>query len=86
MKCKATIIVEVDADRLHECMEPELIDYERSSFSMKKLDGRLQFDITAKDAVALRATINAIITKIGNSDRLTQPAGLTNKDGTKSGV
>lgn len=59
MKYEATIVVDGDA-KIHECMEQELIDYDRASFSMEKDNGKLRFVIEAKDAVALRATLNAI--------------------------
>ncbi|MFC1722524.1 KEOPS complex subunit Pcc1 [Nanoarchaeota archaeon] len=56
----ATVIAEGDPDKLHECISPEQMSYDRSSFTIKKVDKGLQFDVEAKDPVALRATLNTI--------------------------
>ncbi|MFH1063712.1 MAG: KEOPS complex subunit Pcc1 [Candidatus Woesearchaeota archaeon] len=46
--------------RLLECLVPEETSFDRSSFTVTKKDDGVEFDITANDAVALRATLNSI--------------------------
>lgn len=60
MKIKARIEVEGDAEKIYKAFKPELIKKERSEYTIKKFKNRVVFDITAKDPVALRATMNAI--------------------------
>ncbi|HII71400.1 TPA: hypothetical protein HA265_01445 [Candidatus Woesearchaeota archaeon] len=56
----ATISVKGDPEKLYECLAPEQVEYDRSSFNIKKIKDGLEFEITSKDATALRATLNAI--------------------------
>lgn len=61
MKYSATIEVTGDADKIYKCFmaENQLKDT-RSTFKIKKQGDKLNFIITAKDSVALRATLNSI--------------------------
>jgi len=45
---------------LLECFQPEITKDKRSSWSLTKKNNDLIFTIQAKDAVALRATLNSI--------------------------
>ncbi len=56
----AKIFAEGDSDKLYECIIPEQVEYDRSSFKIKKVEGGLEFHVESKDPVALRATLNAI--------------------------
>ena len=60
MNYSATINVGGNAEELLECFSPEGIDKERSKYTIKKTKEGVVFEITAKDAVALRATVNMI--------------------------
>lgn len=60
MDYTAKLFVKGDPDRLFECLETEETSFDRSSFTIKKKDDGLKFDVEAKDAVALRATLNTI--------------------------
>ena len=70
MKCNATIIVEGNVGKLEDCLKPDMVDYDRSSCAVKKSGDKIQFDITAKDAVALRATLNAISQSLAIYERI----------------
>ena len=60
MDYTATLFAKGDPDRLIECLEPEEMDFDRSCFTVEKKEGGVEFNIKAKDAVALRATLNSI--------------------------
>ncbi|MBW2972219.1 hypothetical protein KY359_04250 [Candidatus Woesearchaeota archaeon] len=60
MECTASVFVKGDPDRLLECLSPEETSFDRSSFTITKKEGGVEFDVVAKDAVALRATLNTI--------------------------
>ena len=60
MKCTAQIAVEGNPQKIYDCLKPESMDFERSSFTIKKGDNNLIIEIKAVDAVAFRATINAV--------------------------
>lgn len=60
MSYSAKLFAEGNAEKLYECIISEQTSYNRSSFSITKKENGLEFDITAKDAVALRATLNSI--------------------------
>ncbi len=60
MDYKADITVKEDADKIYKCLLNDNISRERSSLGIKKTRGGLSIKIEAKDAVALRATINAV--------------------------
>ncbi len=60
MSYTATIFAEGDSDKLFECIENEQMSYVRSEYTIKKVEGGIEFNIICKDAVALRATLNAI--------------------------
>ena len=60
MNYTAEIKVKEDVDNVYKCIVPENITRERSSLILKKSDNELLISIEAKDAVALRATINAV--------------------------
>lgn len=60
MKCRASIFVEGDADKLEKCFAPEETRFERSSFTVEKAGNGLNFDIRSEDAVAFRASTNTI--------------------------
>lgn len=60
MDFTAQIIVKGDAEKIYRCIKPEMIDYDRSSFTVKVEKDQLVFDVMAKDSVALRATLNSI--------------------------
>ena len=59
MKYSAKLEIVCDPDKLYDCLAPEVMDFERSKFALKKSDDKVIIDIQAKDAVALRATMNA---------------------------
>ena len=58
MKYFAQITVE-ESGSLYECLNPEQMDFDRSSFDIKQDGSKVIINIQAKDAVALRATINS---------------------------
>ncbi len=60
MKYSASIKVTGNRESLLECFAPEGIDKERSKYSVKKQGGDVIFEVEAKDATALRATVNTI--------------------------
>jgi len=60
MNYSARIDVVGDQKSLLECFAPEGIKKERSSYALKKTKKGILFDIRAKDATALRATVNMI--------------------------
>lgn len=75
MSYKAEIIVEEDPDKVQKCLEPENISRERSSFKIKKSDDKLIISIEAKDAIALRATLNAITQMLAVYHKMKQVGG-----------
>jgi tRNA threonylcarbamoyladenosine modification (KEOPS) complex Pcc1 subunit len=60
MECSARLFAKGDPERLFECLAAEETGFDRSSFTVKKMKDGVEFDIRAKDAVALRATLNSI--------------------------
>ncbi len=60
MECTASVFASGDSDRMLGCFAPEETSFDRSSFTIKKVAGGVEFDIKAGDAVALRATLNTI--------------------------
>jgi len=60
MSYTATVFAKGDSDKLYECIENEQMSYDRSEYTIKKVEGGIEFHIQSKDAVALRATLNAI--------------------------
>ncbi len=60
MDFKADITVRVDADKIYKCLLNEKISRERSSLDIKKTKEGLSIKVEARDAVALRATVNAV--------------------------
>jgi tRNA threonylcarbamoyladenosine modification (KEOPS) complex Pcc1 subunit len=60
MECSAKIFVKCDAGRLLECLAPEETRFDRSSFKAGEVEGGVEFTVAARDAVALRATLNTI--------------------------
>lgn len=57
----ASVVIESDPAiiQLFSCEDKELSN-NRASYTIKELDGHIHFDVTAKDAVALRATLTSI--------------------------
>jgi len=60
MNYSSIIEVEGDPDSLFECFVPEGIKKERSEYSLKKTKKGILFEIKARDATALRATVSMI--------------------------
>jgi tRNA threonylcarbamoyladenosine modification (KEOPS) complex Pcc1 subunit len=60
MEYTATLFAKGDPEKLIECLAPEETSFDRSSFTVKKTNDGVEFDIKASDAVALRATLNTI--------------------------
>jgi tRNA threonylcarbamoyladenosine modification (KEOPS) complex Pcc1 subunit len=60
MDYEAEITVREDPDNAYKCLMPEKISRERSTLDIKKGKSGLIIRISAKDAVAFRATINAV--------------------------
>ena len=60
MECSAKVFAKGDPEKLYECLAAEDTNFERSSFIVKKTKDGVEFDVKAKDAVALRATLNSI--------------------------
>jgi len=60
MDYTAEIIVKEDPDTAYKCLLPEKISRERSTLKLKKEKGALKITVEARDAVALRATLNAV--------------------------
>ena len=60
MDYTAKLSVKGNPEKLIECFKPEEKDFDRSSFTINKTEDGVVFDIAAKDAVALRATLNSI--------------------------
>ena len=59
MEYEATILIKEDPALLAECFGPELKneDSDRSSVKVHKEKKGIRFEVTAKDSVALRATV-----------------------------
>ena len=47
-------------EKMFECMEMEQTSFDRSSFTIKKVEDGLEFNVEAKDATALRSSLNTI--------------------------
>ena len=60
MNYSAQLNVQGNQKSLLECFVPEGIKKERSNYTLKKIKGGVRFEIKAKDATALRATVNMI--------------------------
>ena len=45
---------------LYKCYKPEILKRERASYTLKKNKDNLEFNIKAKDDVALKAAVNSI--------------------------
>ena len=60
MNYSVQINVQGNQKSLLECLSPEGIKKERSHYLLKKIKNGVRFDIKAKDATALRATVNMI--------------------------
>ena len=60
MDYKAEIIIREDPENIQKCILPEKINRERSSLKVKKGKDGLIVEIEAKDAVAFRASMNAL--------------------------
>lgn len=60
MDYKAEITIKEDPEKIFKCLEPEKISRERSTFNIKKSKEQLTVSIDAKDAVAFRASMNAL--------------------------
>ena len=52
--------IEVSEGDVYPCFATESISKERSDFRIKKGKNKVIFEVTAKDAVAFRATMNMI--------------------------
>lgn len=55
-----TINAKGDPEKLFTCLKSEMKSYDRSSFTIQKKNEGIEFKINAKDANALRATLNTI--------------------------
>jgi tRNA threonylcarbamoyladenosine modification (KEOPS) complex Pcc1 subunit len=60
MNLGARIEVVGDAEKIYKCFKPELIKKDRSEYTIRKSKGKIIFEVSAKDPVALRATLNSI--------------------------
>jgi len=60
MEYTAKLVAKGDPEKLIQCMTPEDTKFDRSSFTISKVKDGVEFDVVAKDAVALRATLNSI--------------------------
>ena len=60
MSYSACITAEGDPNKLFDCLKPEIISYDRSSFTIEKTSTGIKFLVESKDPVALRATLNSI--------------------------
>jgi tRNA threonylcarbamoyladenosine modification (KEOPS) complex Pcc1 subunit len=60
MKYSVVVNIKEDVENVYKCMLTEISERERSLFTIKKDNDRLEFHIEAKDATALRATLSAI--------------------------
>lgn len=60
MDYKAEIIIREDPENIQKCILPEKINRERSSLKVKMGKEGLIVEIEAKDAVAFRASMNAL--------------------------
>lgn len=60
MNYSAEIVVRENPDLILKCLLPESISRERSSVKAKKDGSDLKIEVEAKDAVAFRASINAL--------------------------
>ena len=60
MDYKAEIKVSEDPENIQKCLVPEKITRDRSTLSLEKGDGFLKIRVEARDAVAFRATMNAV--------------------------
>jgi tRNA threonylcarbamoyladenosine modification (KEOPS) complex Pcc1 subunit len=60
MEFSAEIFVKGDSDNLAKALAAEERVFERSSYSFAKKGDGVEFKVKARDAVALRATLNSI--------------------------
>lgn len=63
MSYSAKIRVYKNPDIVYKCFcsESKTLKTNRSNYTIKKYKGYVEFNIKAKDSVALRATVNSII-------------------------
>ena len=61
MRLVADIVVyDKDPDKLLKVFGPEVSKKDRSGFDIKESKGKVTFLVSARDSVALRATLNSI--------------------------
>ena len=60
MNYTSNLFAKGDPEKLYECFCSEETSFDRSSFTVKKVDNGIEFNIKATDAVALRSTFNSI--------------------------
>ncbi len=57
---KVQVEITEDIDRIYECLITEASERDRTSLEIKKTGKKLKLIAKAKDATALRATLNSI--------------------------
>ncbi len=57
---KVKVCLYGDTDLLYKCYKPEILKRERASYTLRKNKDNLEFNIKAKDDVALKAAVNSI--------------------------
>ncbi|MBN2111544.1 hypothetical protein JW707_00425 [Candidatus Woesearchaeota archaeon] len=75
MNYKADITVKEDPDKIYKCLLPEKISRERSTFEIKKSKCSITLKIGAKDAVAFRATMNAVLQALAVYSKMKELGG-----------
>ena len=60
MKYETEIKVYGDVEKIAKVFKPEINKKDRAEFKIKKQKDHVLFEISAKDSVALRATLNSI--------------------------
>lgn len=78
MDYEAEIIVKEDAGSIHKCLLNEKISRERSTLNIRNTERGLRIRIEARDASALRATLNAVTQVIAVYSRM---KGVGSKNG-----
>lgn len=81
MDYKAEIIVKEDPDKIYKCLLPGKVTRKRSTLNIKKGRGGLLLSIDAKDAVAFRATLNAVSQVLAVYHKMKKIRGAKNDKG-----
>ncbi len=75
MDYSAEITARKGADSIYKCISAESISRERSTLNLEKKGSTLVIKAEAKDATALRATLNAVMQIIAVCEKMEEASG-----------